>query len=285
MALENYQFTFGAFTFGAGTPHQIIDLDGLEGLPDVRVQDDNRGFNDGMFTGRDFYSGRNLTFTIHTFAGGGNSAHQNFNLLQQALLPQQQGTTALQFLLSQTDTEKYMSARVRSRKTLIDPEYTYGFIKSQITMFANDPRYYDNVLLSAAISPSGVVGGRTYDRTYNLVYPNATAQGVSASITNTGWAISSPVITINGPASNITVGCLEQNASLTVNTTIQATDSLVIDLDQKIVTLNGSPIRNLVASGSTWFSATPGTSTFYMSALNTSPGVTAGTVQWRNAYV
>ena len=313
MALSNYQFTFGSFTIGAGTPYVILDVDGLEGLPSIRNQDDIRGFNDGMFTGRDFYDGRTLTFTMNVFAGNGNSAHQNLNLLQAALQPQQTGTTTLQFLLSPTDTEKQLNARVRSRKAIIDPEYTFGYIRSQITMFAPDPRYYDNVLQTASISPSPTISGRVYTgvstytvtvapnpvtgvpltplytttqgRIYDLTYGGGTAQGVTANIVNAGWIYTSPTITVNGPATNIVVGCVEQNAAITVNTTIASTDSLVIDLNQKLVTLNGSPIRNLTAPGSLWFNAQPGNNTFYMSALNTTPGVTAGTVTWKNAYI
>jgi len=33
MALTNYQFQFGSFVFGAGTPYAILDIDGLESLP------------------------------------------------------------------------------------------------------------------------------------------------------------------------------------------------------------------------------------------------------------
>ena len=94
----NYQFQFNNLQFGAGTPFAVLDVDGLESLPGLRVQDDNRGFNDGAFSGRDFYEGRTIVMTIHTFAGNGNTAQTNFNLLQSALLPQAQGTQALQLL-------------------------------------------------------------------------------------------------------------------------------------------------------------------------------------------
>jgi hypothetical protein len=50
-----YQFSFNSQAFGgAGSPYQIQSVDGLESLPTIRNQDDNRGYNDGMFTGRDF---------------------------------------------------------------------------------------------------------------------------------------------------------------------------------------------------------------------------------------
>jgi hypothetical protein len=49
MALSNYQFQFGSFVFGAGTPFAVMAVDGLEALPGLRVTDDGHGLNDGAF--------------------------------------------------------------------------------------------------------------------------------------------------------------------------------------------------------------------------------------------
>jgi phage-related protein len=286
MPLNYYQFQFGSFLFGgAGSPWQIIDVDGLAGLPDLRTQDDNRGFNDGMFSGRDFYSGRTITFTVHVFAGNGLSAQQNLALLQAALDPQQQGTTALNFQLSATDTQKVISARVRGRRALIDPEYTYGFIKTQITLFCPDPRYYDATATSLVLTPS-VMGGRIYNRTYNLTYPAYTPTS-SGTITNAGWAITYPTITITGPIVNPVVTNVLTGQSLTVATTMVASDTLVLDLLNKAVTLNGSTARNLLTTSSQWFGIDTGSATINFTGNTGSftPGVTTATITYRSAYV
>ena len=272
-------FRFG----GTSSPFQIIDIDGLEGLPDLRVQDDNRGYNDGMFSGRDFLAGRTIVMTIHTFAGNSKTAHANFNDLQNALLPQQSGTTVMQFLLSSSDTQKRISARVRARRTVVDPEYTYGYIKSQYTFFCPDPRYYDDTLQTAVMSPTAAQG-RTYNRTYNRTYGAGSLQS-SVAVTNNGWATTNPVITIVGPVTNPTVGSITENAYMTINTTISNTDSLVVDLDQKLVTLNGVSARNLVASGSDWFDVPAGTGNFYFTGSSTTIGLSQATVTWRSAYI
>lgn len=316
MALSNYSFTFGTFSFGAGTPYQIMDIDGLEGLPELRVQDDNRGYNDGAISGRDFYNGRTITMTIYTFATqGGASAFANFNALQTALQPQSTGTQTLQFLLSTSETEKQIQARVRSRKTTVDPEYTFGYIRSQVSFFCPEPRYFDNVLSTTTLSPRTTSNGRDYlgylqtpytgytpipadlsytGRVYTYTPPVGTPTiGVqygggsvtAAIVSNFGWIYATPTITVNGPLTSVTVGSYEQQASITVNVTLSASDSLVFDLNQKLVTLNGSSVRNLVAAGSKWFVAPPGFSTFYMTAANVTAGTTAGTVTWRNAYI
>lgn len=284
MALNNYQFQFGSFQFGgAGSPYQIIDIDGLESLPDLRVQDDNRGYNDGMYSGRDFLSGRTLTFTINTFGSGATSAMTNFNALQAALLPQSSGTTTLQFLLSPSDSEMQIGARVRTRHTKIDPEYTFGFIRSQITMFCPDPRYYSNVATTGVMQPQTPLG-RTYNRTYNLIYGGGSLIN-SLTVTNAGNWTTYPVITIQGPMINPTIGNLTTGQYMTLNTSLTNTDSLVIDLNQKLVTLNGVTARNLVAGNSQWFGAPPGVSNFYFTGTNAVIGTTSATVVYRSAYI
>ena len=39
---NSYSFSFAGITFGgAGSPYQILSVEGLEGLPGIRNQDDN----------------------------------------------------------------------------------------------------------------------------------------------------------------------------------------------------------------------------------------------------
>lgn len=285
MALNNYEFQFGSFLFGGTTsPYQIQSIDGLESLPDLRVQDDNRGYNDGMFTGSDFLAGRSITMEIFTFAGNGNSAMTNFDLLQQALIPQTNGTTTLQFLLSQYDSEKRIGARIRGRRTTVDKDYTFGYIRSQYTFFCPDPRYYSNTATTVVMAANVGALGRTYNRTYNMTYGGGSLVD-SAEINNVGWVTTYPVITINGPVTSPTVGDITTGAYITVNTSLTNTDSLVIDLDQKLVTLNGSPVRNLVAGNSQWFGAPPGISNYYFTGGSLVGGVTAASVTYRSAYI
>jgi phage-related protein len=285
MTLNNYQFQYGSFQFGgAGSPFQIISVDGLAGVPELRVQDDNRGYNDGSFSGRDFYNGRNLAFIVHIFAGNGNSAFDNLGLFQDALMPQQTGTQSLSFQLSASDTAKVINARVRTRVITIDPEYTFGYIKSQVTMFCPDPRYYDTTLQSLVLGIPATTGGRTYDRTYNLTYAPITVinQGIAA---NTGNIYSSPTIQIQGPITNPTIGSVEQNANVTVNVTLGSADVLLIDMANRIVTLNGSAARNLISNTSEWFDLPANSSNTIYFAGSSTTTATVATVNWKNAYI
>lgn len=284
MALNNYQFQFGSFLFGgAGSPYQIQMIDGLESLPELRVQDDNRGYNDGMFTGRDFLAGRTVTMAINVFAGGGNSAWQNFSLLQASLTPQQTGTTTLSYQLAATDPQLRLSARVRAGKTVVDPEYTFGYIRTVYTFFAPDPRIYSEVQTTGVMAPQAPLG-RTYNKVYNMTYGGGSLIN-SLAVVNNGWATTYPTITINGPVTNPTLGNVTTGQYMTINYSLTNTDSLVINLQDKLVTLNGVSARNLMAGNSQWFGAPPGTSNYYFTGTNVLIGTTAATVVYRSAYI
>lgn len=279
-----YQFSFNGQTFGGGSsPYQILSVDGLEGLPDIRNQDDNRGYNDGMFTGQDFLSGRTINIIFNTFGAGATSAQTNFNTIQQALLPQRSGTTPLYFKLPTATGDQFVNARVRGLTTTIDPNYTYGFITSQVTFFCPDPTIYDTTLQSANLV-LGTGLGRVYNRVYNLLY-NSGAGSPGATITNSGWATAYPTITFNGPITNPTVGNVTQGLYMFFNATFTNTDSVVIDTYNKLVTLNGNPARNLLLSSSKFFTASPGANLIYFAGSGTLAGITGGTVTWRNAYI
>lgn len=281
-----YSFAFSNQVFGGtGSPYQILTVDGLESVPVIRNQDDNRGYADGMFTGRDFLGGRTISIIFNTFGSGATSAQTNLNTIQRVLLPQTSGTTPLYFKLpAQPTSEQYINARVRGFRTTIDPDYTYGFITSQVEFFCPDPRYYDNNTQTATMlytPPSG----RVYDRTYNLVYGGGSGT-LSTTISNSGWVDTYPTITLVGPIINPILGNSTQNATLPFNVNMSASDTLVVDLYNKLITLNGNPARNLLTSGtSTWFSAQPGNNIFTLFGSGTLAGTTQATVEWQSAYI
>ena len=281
-----YSFSFNSLTFGgSGSPYQILSVDGLESLPDIRNQDDNRGYADGMFSGRDFLGGRHITIIFNTFGTSTASAQTNYYAIQAKLLPQQSGTTPLSFKLPNQQTqEQFINARVRALKTTLDPNYTYGYITSQVTFFCPDPNYYNNNLQTALLQYLPATG-RTYNRIYPLVYTPATSI-LTTTVTNTGWGTAYPTITLVGPIINPVLGNQTTDNYLYFDVTMTESDTLVIDLYNKLITFNGVYARNLLLSG-TWFAAPPGSSIFTLSgdAGSTTVDVTAATITWYSAFI
>jgi phage-related protein len=279
-----YSFAFNNQVFGgAGSPYQILSVDGLESLPGIRNQDDNRGYHDGMFTGRDFLSGRTISIIFNTFGDVGGSAQTNYNTIQSVLLPQTQGTTPLYFKFPNSPTsEQFVDARVRALRTSVDPNYTYGYITSQVDFFCPDPNYYNSNLQTANMLISAALG-RTYNKTFNYTYGGGSAT-VTTTIQNIGWATTYPTITINGPITNPVIGNSTSGDTLYFTGTYSALDVLEIDLYNQLITLNGNPARNLLISG-TWFDAPPGNSNFFFTGTGTLAGTTQATVSWYSAYI
>ena len=164
----------------------------------------------------------------------------------------------------------------------VDPNYTYGYIVGQVIFFCPDPRYYSSNVQTATLLYSPPTG-RIYNRTYNLTYGDGSAT-ITTNIANNGWTDTYPMITLNGPITNPTIGNLTQNAALNFNVTLSSSDAFVIDLYNKLITLNGQPARNTLISGS-WFSASPGNNSYYLTGTGTLAGTTQAVVTWQSAYI
>lgn len=292
----NYRFSFNGFEFGGGNSvYQILTLDGLEDLPVIRNQDDNRGYQDGMWTGRDFLSGRTLVFTMTVRGDVNNSMWYYLDLLQRNLIPQSAGTGVLQFLLPNNSVQR-INARVRRRAIQINTDYSSGLATAIYEFFCPDPRYYDDIEQSTNLagSTAGTVG-RTYNRVYDVtslypVNPNETGMSYGGGtttqnlITNNGWSTTFPVITITGSAAFPRIDNLTQGIYLAFNTTLSPSDTMVIDTGLRTIAINGVTSRAVLDNNSTWFGAPPGTSTWKFTAGLTD-GSTTCTVVWRSAYI
>lgn len=282
LTLSPYQLWYNGLTMGAGTPFTIQSIDGLKDLPPVRSQDSDRGYLDGSFSGQDFLSGRSITVNMIILAGNGNSAQTNADLLKQALMFSRSGVKPLQFQLSQFASLQFCNARARIGTISINENYSYGYIVAQFKFFCPDPLIFDNTQQTATLLAQNPNG-----RTFNTVYPLSYGGGVNAGtglVANNGNTDAYPVITITGPCVNPVIGNATTGLSMYFNVTLNTGDTLVIDLRNRTILLNGNPARNYLSGLSKWFSAPVGNSTFFFTASGAS-GTTSGVVAWYNSYV
>ena len=267
MTVSIYQFAFNGLTFGAGTPYIVENVDGLGGTAPLRIQDDNRGYIDGSYSGRDFYDGRTVTFDLLITGDSTHNAQYYYKTLQAAFAPQAlgyyvdpTGTTPaanqlqlFQFQLTSDTGPKRMYGRARGVNISVNPEFGFGYILCRAEFFFPDPRYYDETA--------------------------TTGTGTSITLSNTGWATSCPVITIASPSSsgNITNGT---STMYFANVTTSA-GALTIDLLQRVIYLGGTPFRNLLTPASTgWLALAPNTSSVTWTST-----VGSMSVPYRNAYI
>ena len=173
---QNYQFAFGDGTGstqwvfgGPGAGVQVLEVDGLEGIPNLRTQDTNRGYMDGSFSGRDFIDARVITFTLQIMSDDLNSMQTYLAELQQYLMPQRSGINVLQVYLPGGRGVRRLYGRVRKRQITIDPSYSYGRAIATLEFFCPDPRIYADLVTSYTINSLS-----SLSRTYNRVYGSST---------------------------------------------------------------------------------------------------------------
>jgi len=263
--MANYQIIFNGVTIGAGTNYVIENIDGLGGTAPLRVQDDNRGYIDGSYTGRDFYDERIVTIDMLILGDGSHTAQYYYKQLQSAFYPQQIGyyvdptggtpsanqLKLFQFQLNSDTGLKRMYGRFRGFTTAIDPEFTYGYIITRLEFVFPDPRYYDDTA--------------------------TTVTGTSVSLSNAGWATSCPVITIASPSAS---GQISDGSVTMKFAGVTTSSTLTIDLLSHVVYTSNYATRNVLTAQSTGWLSIPalGSSTWTSTVGSMS-------VTYRNAYI
>lgn len=287
-----YGFAFGDGTGnqwlfgGAGQGVQVLQVDGLEGLPNLRTQDTGRGYADGGFSGRDFLDSRAITFTLQIMNDANNSMQYYLQELQRYLMPQRSGLNVLQVYLPGGRGVRRIYGRVRRRQITVDTQYVYGRAIAQLEFFCPDPRFYDDAASTYTINSLSSLS-RTYNRTYNMTYPTPIA-GASGSVTVTNlgnyetWP--SFTVTATSAATGITLYNYTTGQYLSFPTlTLGTSDTMVIDSDLRTVLVNSTPSRNLLSVDSRWYALAPNTPQIL--GLQAVSGVANCTITFRNAYI
>lgn len=254
MTLADYSFSFNGFVIGNGTSYAVTNVEGLGGTSPLRIQDDNRGYLDGSYTGRDFYDERTVYIDVTVLGDNSTTAQANYKSLQNAFAPQALGyyedptglsNTAnqlklFQFRLNGNTGDMRMYGRSRGLQTPIDADFTYGYIKTRIMMSFPDPRYYTDA--------------------------GTTHTGSTITVANAGWAISCPTIFISsvsatsGEITDGTIGSPNDGFTHMYFANMTVGDDLTIDLLSRIVYYQYVPSRNILTAASTgWLQMEPNT--------------------------
>jgi len=266
MPMQNYTITFNDLTIGNGTLFQILNIEGLGGTAPLRIQDDNRGYIDGSYTGRDFYDERQVFIDVLVLGDNSSTAQENYKDLQRAFAPQPLGyypdptgftpqadeLKLFQFRLNGDTGDKQMYGRSRGLQTTIDADFTYGYIQTRIQMTFPDPRYYDDV--------------------------GTTVTGTNVSLINNGWAISCPVIKIN--STSATSGYVSDGITYMNFANMATGKKLFIDLLHRVIYYDDEPRRNIMtAASSGWLELNPDSASIWTSTVGSM------SITYRNAYI
>lgn len=181
-----------------------------------------------------------------------------------------------------------MNVRVDSSVNVgIQPGMVQPYLIWGVTLFAEDPRFYDATTSSGSYDPTtSGSGGLLFDLDFDLEFggdPSATLD-----VTNEGNISTPPIFTITGPVTNPIIDNDSLGKSIyTTGTSLTSTDSLVINIADRTCLLNGTTNRPDLIDASTtdWFELAPGVNQLRMRGTGMSSGQTELAVSFSSARI
>lgn len=233
----------------------IQQVVGLDNAPYRETERDHEG-TDGGFLDAEFEKGRPIVLTGKIYA---NSSTMETYL----------DSLKANFAPSRTLVPFYFKAPgIDERMVLVKPQgckYDWSELRRigstdvQFKMFAEDPRLYSAEETETVIAYGGDAGtGFGFNLGFNFGFGPAILPN-GANITNVGNRSTPVVYEITGPVTSPTIINDTLSKTLAFNITLEATDTLTIDLGNKTVVLNGSLNRRGVLSEPNWYLLEPGT--------------------------
>lgn len=168
---------------------------------------------------------------------------------------------------------------------LVNP-YTHKIHTFLIELIAPDWRFYSQTLKSNNIAQTSIIGGASIPAAIpmSIASPTATDSALSNIITNDGNEKTDPVITIHGPGTFFTIGNVTLDEEFTLDTTLNDTDEVVIDIKTRTVVKNGTTNLYGDFDGDFW-SIAPGQNELrFLINSGLELGVTNLNVAFRDAY-
>lgn len=265
--------------WGPATSFHISSLAGVDDLPALGISDSPRPFLDGSFQGHRRLESRVITagFTlIGADTPGYDALVQAF---QNAFVPSDTNGQLLLF-----NSSRLFNAYV-SRRMVPYEAGPRGFSGTgQVEFICVDPRMYDANLQQPNTSLPTASGGFGFNFGFPMGFGGAGTGGI-INVTNTGNYPAPATLTIMGPCTNPSVSNDTQGIFVKFLIALGSTDTLTVDLDQRLVTLNGTGNRNnTVSTDSRWWLLQPGGNTIRFNADTGAGGAAMLTLAFRSAW-
>lgn len=241
--------TINSLQLGLGTNYHLASpIEGL-GTPPIRTSRQNYSGRDGGFVANQLYAPRLITLTGFIKAQTALAHETQRRTLQNALdIAEALPVTIDTFGNDQYTTNVHI---LDVQMPITDPISS----RFKIDLVANNP-YLFNAALTTREIPIDIGGGFILPVTLPAVFGGGSDPTI---INNSGDITVYPTITIEGETTNPVITKLGTNDRTELNVTTGVNDTIVIDNDNRTVTLNGSSIAAQRSSDSTWWGLTPGT--------------------------
>lgn len=273
-----------ALLLGPDTDYIVTNLEGF-GLPDVRSEDVDRPRDHGVFTSYDYLSGRTLTVSLTVRGDTPENVVANVDALMahwQPIYSAPDATKTLAFQLPGRPTRRVIG---RPRRASVDSTLVKSGRADVVLEFrATDPRIYSDSEFSSSMALPQSGGGATFPLTFDLTF-GATSEGGFLFVVNDGNFPTRPVVTITGPVDFPKLLNASTGQHLTLNLSLPAGHTLVIDFDARTVLLDGTASRySALTPDSEWWEIGPGATLVQFFGATFQANARAA-LRWRSAWL
>lgn len=275
------QMQYGSLLMGTGTPYRLASLIGWDDLPPLDLADVPRPGADGAWPGQIFAAERVIETGINIVSNA-TSYPAAVAALRAATVP---SSVEQPLVIRMGGQMLQVGARCTNRVGGMDG-YALGVDRMTLKWIASDPRRYSATASTVQTAPPLAGSGITWPVTWPLVWPTAGIGGTAYVINGGDWP--TPVtLTITGPLTTPAVYRQDTGDVLELNTTLAASDVVVIDPLADTLTVNGTAAKSLLTSRSapvSSFMMPPGSTGLALRAAVTDPSASL-TAVWRSAYL
>lgn len=275
------QLQIGSLLMGTGTVYRLSALTGWDDLPPLDLADVPRPAADGYWAGS-IYAAERIIQTDIVIVADAASYPAAVAALRAASAPSG-GEQALAIRLG----GQVLQAGVRCTGRVAGSDgYALGIDRVALKWTASDPRRYSATASTAQTAPPSSGAGISWPVSWPLTWPSAGIGG-TAYVVNGGDWVTPVTITIRGPLTTPAVYRQDTGDVLELNTTLAASDVVVIDALADTLTVNGSFAKSLLTDRSapvSSFMLPPGSTGLALRAAVTDPSASM-TAVWRSAYL
>lgn len=270
LVVADYQYEYKGWLFGSLTNYQVQSVDGILGLPSARTSDDERQEDHGDFAGVDLVPGRTVTMTMNVL-GTSVTGQGLMDLAMQKMQPTKRDAfTEYPFVTQRPGhAKRYINARPRRCEFPSNYDTAHGLCIGGLQWYATDPRWYSLAESTGTVTLA------------NTVLSN---NGV---VNNLGDFLDGvkPILEIPGPVTNPRIQNVnDNNRTIRIDITVNAGQTLVVDVSNKTVFLAGVDRYDTVRADNEWWTLVPGNNSIVLSRSNAGASVQMN-VRWHHGWV
>lgn len=259
----------------------ITEVVGLDSSPYRETFRDHEGA-DGGFLDAEFEKGREVLLTGSVYStqalleGYLDSLKENYS-------PR---TTPTRFYFyTPTIGVRFLDVKPRGVRAKWTTERRIGIVPVQFGMYAEDPRIYSYPDSQSVISLSaGSTTGFAFSFAFSFDFGGMGSSPGIATLNNAGNRSAPVTFTIVGPCDTPRIVNATNGGEIVVAQILAASDTLVVDMVNRTVVMNGTANRRNAVVVDDWFLLSPGNNVIYYQTVRGGTVPSTATADWNSAW-